>query len=212
MPEPEILHKTDQWVVVNKPAGWLSIPGRSQAPVLTDYVREKCGDIWVTHRLDVETSGVILFARSEDAHRQANQWFQKHLAKKLYHCLATGNPALPVFKINAPIDDSPSVTQVEVKERFKEAASEVFLGQVRLQTGRRHQIRIHLSSLGYPLLGDVKYSGRKDFAGTPGFQELKVPRVALHASSLELPSGEKFEAPLPEDFQSWLGLLRKSTS
>lgn len=194
--EPELITRTDRWLVINKPAGWLTIPGRgdSGAPVVSEWARKIEPRSQVVHRLDRETSGLILFAIGPEAHREAGLWFQNREMKKLYVCLAQGKPLRPLLKIQNPIDGAPCTTQVEVKERFADA----FSAHVRPLTGRRHQIRIHLSESGHPILGDTQYGGSKALAN----------RVALHAMSLELPTGEKFEASLPEDFMGWLRELR----
>lgn len=219
MLQPQIIARTDSWLVVAKPAGWLSIPGRdgpdgrpNPNPVLSDWARDqesifdpKCTEIWVVHRLDLETSGVILFARSASAHRQANQWFEKHQVKKTYECLAQGIPGTPVLRIDTPIEDQRALSQVEVRERLGAAG---FLGRVRIVTGRRHQIRIHLSSIGHPLWGDVRYGGPSSVETPSG--GLKIERVALHSAQLELPTGEKYQAPLPEDFRRWAEQARGS--
>jgi 23S rRNA-/tRNA-specific pseudouridylate synthase len=205
MDSPVILHESPDWLALAKPAGWLTIPGRPSvaeleeaapgAPVLVEWARERHGPIWVVHRLDRETSGVLLFARNPEAHRRAGQWFQKHEVRKVYDCLAAGVPAAPTFKINSPIADAPSATQVEVVRR----APDAFLARVRPLTGRRHQIRIHLSRQGYPIWGDAQYGGERE--PRPG---LGVGRVALHAARLELPDGSRFEAPWPADFGEWV--------
>jgi 23S rRNA-/tRNA-specific pseudouridylate synthase len=224
--QPAKLFESDEWLVLNKPAGWLSIPGRgpgrgpgSEAgrgpvtgepaagqnearPVLFDWVRSHFADAQVVHRLDLETSGVILFAKGAAAHKKASLWFQNRQTKKLYCCIASGAPHQPVFSVRSPIEGAASTTQFEVKETFSSA----FLAWARPVTGRRHQIRIHLASEGAPILGDSLYSGPKILQFKTG--ELEIPRVALHAMSLELPSGEKFQAALPEDFESWLKRLR----
>src|SRR5947209_5231455 len=111
---PEIIALTPSWLVVSKPAGWLTIPGRDPAgadPVVSDWARKEHGEIFVVHRLDRETSGVLLLARTAEAHRQASLWFQSRQARKVYHCLAQGLPAAPVMRLNAPIEGAPSVTQ-----------------------------------------------------------------------------------------------------
>jgi 23S rRNA-/tRNA-specific pseudouridylate synthase len=198
--------ETSEWLVINKPAGWLTIAGRGlpdSVPILIDWVRKTHPQAMVVHRLDRETSGVILFALTEAAHQKANAWFRERVTKKVYLCLASGSPSAPILKIKSPIEGAPSTTQVEVKERFEEG----FLASVRPLTGRRHQIRIHLSEIGHPLWGDTRYGG----ASSIKFEKsaLSINRVALHASNLELPSGERFDAPLPEDLASWLEALRK---
>lgn len=159
--------------------------------------------MWVVHRLDRETSGVVLFALSEKDHKEANGWFQKRQVKKVYHCLASGTPSVPILKIKLPIEGAPSLSQVEVKETFREG----FFARVMPHSGRRHQIRIHLSSQGFPIWGDVTYGGVKQVHLEGGV--LPIERVALHSSSLELPTGERFESPFPEDFQNWLNELRE---
>jgi 23S rRNA-/tRNA-specific pseudouridylate synthase len=202
--DPLIITETPEWFVVNKPAGWLTIPGRGHldAPVLLEWVRQRKPTAMVVHRLDLQTSGVVLFALSPDAHRKANQWFSHRETKKLYLLLASGTPSAPMLKITQPIEGTPATTQVEVKESYREG----FLAQARPVTGRRHQIRIHLKSKGHPLWGDEQYGGLKEIS----FSEFVLPisRVALHSNFLELPSGEKFEAALPGDFAEWLSKLR----
>ncbi len=196
---PEIISESAEWIVLNKPAGWLTIPGRdpaSQAQVVNEWGRKRFGRVWVVHRLDLETSGVLLLARTAEAHRKAGLWFQKHEVRKHYEFLAQGNPARPVFRVDLPIESSPSRTQLEVKERFPGAA--VFLGVATPLSGRRHQIRIHLSHAGHPILGDPRYGGSRELA----------TRVALHARRLTLPGGECFEASWPADFSGWVDQLR----
>jgi 23S rRNA-/tRNA-specific pseudouridylate synthase len=203
MSEPTILAETDRWFVLNKPAGWLTIPAAApksgaRPAVLVDWAREKTGQLWVVHRLDRDTSGVVLFAKSADAHREASMAFQERENRKQYDCIAAGQPSAPTFKVNSPVEDKPSVSQIEVKERFAES----FLARVRPSTGRRHQIRIHLAGSGYPICGDTLYGGPSNLSG------LTYGRVALHAALLELPTGERFEAPWPEDFSAWIEKLR----
>lgn len=201
---PVIINETAEWFVVNKPPGWLTIPGRghAEAPVLLSWVRERKPSAMVVHRLDLQTSGVILFALGPDAHRKANSWFSNRETKKIYLLLASGVASAPILKIILPIEGTPATTQVEIKESYQEG----FLASARPVTGRRHQIRIHLKSKGHPLWGDTQYEGPKEIQFKTS--SLMIPRVALHASRLELPSGEKFEALLPEDFSSWISELR----
>jgi len=208
---PQILRQTDQWIVVYKPPGWLTIPGRpskkeagecSPLAVLIDWVRIQEANAWVVHRLDRDTSGVVLFARNPEAHRRANEWFQKHQVKKAYDCLAIGLPKSPMMRLKNPIEGASSLTQVEVKESYLEG----FLARVVPFTGKRHQIRIHLSREGHPLWGDPEYGGL--FEVTIGKTPVTINRVALHSARLELPTREVFEAPWPDDFKSWVDQLR----
>ena len=206
---PQVIAETPQWWVISKPAGWLSVPPSEPgagggAPVLVQWVREQLGPAFAVHRLDRETSGVLLFARTEAAHREASLWFQEHQVKKTYLCCAVGEPQTPMMRLAEPIRGASAVTQVEiVAKRLGH-----FLAKVRPMTGKRHQIRIHLSKAGHALWGDREYSGPAvvDLGGL----RLSIPRVALHASELELPNGEKFVAPEPEDFSLWSAVLRSS--
>ena len=205
--EPRLIARTQDWWIVDKPARWLSVPGRSERPIVSEWLRQGHGEAWVVHRLDEETSGVMLFARSEASHRQACEWFSAHAVRKVYEFLASGAPRLPVFRVAAAIEEKPSTTQVEVVERFAPAGAAAFFGRARPVTGRRHQIRIHLSQSGFPLWGDPRYGGSL----TPA-SGIEVGRVALHARSLALPTGEVFESPLPEDFSGWLARARAGGS
>ncbi len=203
--EPVILNKSDELIVVFKPSGWLSIPARishHKAPVLSEWLEKKLGRIWVVHRLDLETSGVMLFARNAEKHRLLNYWFEERLIKKTYHCLAQGEPSLPVFKISTSIRKARASTQVEVLEKYANA----FLAEAHPLTGKRHQIRIHFFQMGYPLFGDLQYSGRKEIELSHG--KLQISRVALHSYSIEFPTGEVFQAPWSEDFLNWVQVLR----
>lgn len=202
---PQVIARTPQWLVLFKPAGWLTIPGRNapEAPVLSEWADREFGKAWVVHRLDRETSGVVLMALTAEAHRQANIWFQRHEVRKAYDLLAQGSPRAPMLRIKAAIEGSPSVTQVECKERF----AGCFLARAVPLTGRRHQIRIHLSGESHPLLGDPTYGGPSQIALSNG-RSMPIGRVALHAARLELPSKEVFEAPWPEDFSGWIAELR----
>lgn len=198
--DPEILAQTAHWVVISKPPFWLTIPGRdSTLPVLSQWVENHFSKIWVVHRLDRETSGVILFARTPDAHQEANSWFQNRKVQKTYHFLASGRPTMPIFKVSQPIEKAPSTTQFEVLETYPEG----FFGKAKPLTGRRHQIRIHLASKGFPIWGDVQYQGSRNI-----LSGIEINRVALHASELQLPSGEKFSAALPKDMEDWLNAVK----
>lgn len=198
---PQILFEDSNWLVLDKPAHWLSIPGRGAdtVPDLAAWLRAERGDIWVVHRLDRETSGVILFARNAESHRQACLWFEGREIKKRYEFLAEGSCALPSFRVDAPIDGAPSVTMFERKEQWSGA----WRGSAFPRTGRRHQIRIHLAGRESPILGDKQY-------GAP--VRAIAPRVMLHSSELTLPGGQRWTAPLPEDFARATAALAKEAS
>lgn len=199
-----ILFQDERFIAVDKPAGLLAIPGRNLLePSLLRILEAKFPDekIWVVHRIDRETSGVILFAKNESSHRLANEWFSSHAVKKEYLALASGSPGAPALRVNRPIEGKASLSQVQVVERFTDA----FLARVRIATGRRHQIRIHLQAEEFPILGDLKYGGALTLHG------ISFPRVALHAEKLVLPDrGTAIIAPRPPDFLEWIARLREA--
>lgn len=169
------------------------------------------------HRLDRETSGLILFARGPEAHREASLWFENRKVKKTYDFLAQGSPLTPVIKCDQAVNGQASLTQIRVKHRF----GGHFLGEAQPVTGRRHQIRIHLSQQGFPIWGDPEYGGLREISGLPdlalggeasqdfqgGSVSLRIERVALHARSLRLPDGTDLTCPWPKDFAGWAAAL-----
>ncbi len=184
--EPAILFESSDLVALDKPPGWLSIPAREPAPsdpVVSQWLSGRyAGDILPVHRLDRFTSGVMIFARNRDAHRTANRWFEKRLAKKVYLFLAAPPPSRPAVQIRSAIDGKPAQTLFEILE----AAQDSFFGRATPLTGRFHQIRVHAEEAGFPLLGDRTHGGRE------------AHRVCLHAHELDTPAGT-FTAPWPED-------------
>ncbi len=192
MVTPQILFQNLEYVFINKPAGWLSIPARepkTEDRVANQWLAETLGvQIFIVHRLDRFTTGVMMFALSAEAHRTANAWFEnranKNLIKKTYLFLAAPPPSRPAIKINTPIDEKPAQTLFEVIKKN----SEFFFGRAVPKTGRFHQIREHAKVAGFPLLGDKKLGSKIPFE-----------RVALHAFELKTPAGT-YQAPVPADF------------
>ena len=188
MQEPHLLYETEKAWWFSKPAGWLSVypthPGSE--PVLAAWVeRQYHSRAYPVHRLDRETTGVILIAKTAEFHREASIWFEKRQVQKVYHFLAGPLADSPVWTCKAPIEGRTSETQFQVLER----GQNFFLGEARPKTGRRHQIRIHLKTLGMPILGDKQYGGS---AGA---------RVFLHAFRLKTPDGVDVIAPYESDFE-----------
>ena len=208
---PHVLFENNLYLIVGKPAGWLSIPARVEAPgdlVLSHWLRDKIKDshheIRVIHRLDRFTSGVMLFAKSLDGQREATQWFEKRIVKKTYQFLASPIPTRPAIRMNTPVDKKTAQTLFEVLEKGKEA----FFGKATPLTGRFHQIREHAKAAGFPLLGDKAYGGKMNFDESGALEsDVLIPRVCLHAASLELPFGV-FEMPMPEDLSALWSKLK----
>jgi len=209
-----VLFENADYLAVDKPEGIVSIAeaGRGGLPELLKDVF--AGRLYPVHRLDREASGVIVYAKNADAHRQLNGQFDRREVRKTYLALVLGATGPASGLINAPIREfgsgrmgvdarrgKPSSTEWKVAERLDGAT----LVRVYPATGRRHQIRVHLYHIGHPILGDLKY-------GDPTIQG-RYPRLMLHAVAIEfaLPSGERVtvEAPIPPSFEAVLQSLRK---
>ena len=235
----DILYEDDRIIVLNKPAGLLSIPsspeaGASEDTVLQrvrEYMRIKRGHktyVGMLHRLDRDTSGSLAVALSKDAHAAGRELFKEHRFERHYLALVQGVPKPSEGTIRARISSgyqdgrrklvdaqSPGLdaaTDYKVREAFKDAA----LLELTLHTGRQHQIRLHLEKLGHPLLGERVYSGT-DSGGQAvrPSSPLRAKRNMLHAWTLAFPhpiTGARIavEAPLPQDFITLIERLSSS--
>lgn len=204
-------------LVIDKPAGLATVPGGWEPGTssLIKLLGEQYGRLWVVHRLDRVTSGVVLLARTAQVHRSLSILFERHLVHKVYHAIVAGDPpwelrtARHPLRINVghshrtAVDHSkgkPSETAFRVLERF----GEYCLLEAIPATGRTHQVRVHACALGFPLLGDTLYSG-------PAVDW--IARPALHALSLAFElEGQPFSftAPYPLDIHTALEKLRTS--
>jgi RluA family pseudouridine synthase len=211
----DVLYTDPNILVVNKPSGLATVPGSWEADSssLVKIIEPDYGRIWVVHRLDKGTSGLVLFARNAETHRLLSMQFEHHETHKLYHAILVGVPAWDEHTARHPlrinvghshrtiVDNAkgkPSETAFYVLERFDGYA----LVSASPATGRTHQVRVHAFALGYPLLGDTLYS-----APETGL----IGRPALHAWSLEFTFEGKpfhFTAPYPDDFTQALKKLR----
>lgn len=213
VPGVRVLFEDDGLLVADKPEGVVSIAegGKGGLPELVQQAY--AGRLFPVHRLDKEVSGVIVFAKTAEMHRFLNGAFDRHEVRKTYLALVHGTIAQNRGVINRPIREfgsgrmgvdektgKPSATEFKVYERMKAAT----LVRAYPATGRRHQIRVHLYSIGHPIVGDLKYGDKK-------VQE-KYPRLMLHAMAIEfaLPSGERLtvECAPPGSFTSVLDGFR----
>jgi RluA family pseudouridine synthase len=208
-----IIYQDPHILVIDKPAGIPVLPDgwEQDAPYLVKMLEEEYGKLWVVHRLDKGTSGVMVFARDAESHRALNTQFENHEAQKAYHAIMEGNPkwdekvtkyplrANVGKKHRTAVDDKngkPAETHFRVIKRYQDMA----LVEAKPMTGRTHQIRVHAYVLGHPLLGDVLYSAQETWL---------ITRPALHAQSLLLihpvtNERMKFTAPHPADFEEAL--------
>ena len=230
-----IISETEDWIALNKPSGLLSIPDREGKDIsLKKILIEKYGNIFTVHRLDKDTSGLIVFAKNEEAHKHLSQQFEERQTEKIYLGLALGSLAEKNGNIDAPIAEHParkglmtvyrkgkeSLTDYEVLEEFK-----IFSWvQFQIHTGRTHQIRVHAKHIGHPIVCDELYGDGKPVLLSSLKHKFKLSkneleerpilnRLALHALSLQFvnTNGEtiKLEAPLPKDLKALLQQLRK---
>lgn len=233
----DIIFENDQFIAINKPAGMLSIPDRKQTePSLKDFLLKKYGSIYTVHRLDKGTSGVIVFAKDEDTHKQLSQLFEGRDVSKQYLGLVHGTVTPPEGTIEAPImqhpadngtmvthvKGKPSVTDYEVQESFGIYSWVKFT----IHTGRTHQIRVHMQYKGNSIVCDELYgdpspvflSSLKRRYNLSKKEEEERPilsRLALHAWLLKFElNGElySFEAEVPKDLRALLQQLRKIKS
>ena len=245
----DILAETADWVAVMKPAGLATIPGRAE----TDSVLERLGRqlglpssgtadprVRVVHRLDKDTSGVLLFAKHVAAQRHLSHQFQNNTIQKEYLALVRGRPDQEAGEVDAPLarhaaskermaiakhGGRPARTAWRVEEVFRDVA----LLRVFPKTGKTHQIRVHLQSIGLPLAVDPLYNAPRGGGPSPGIllsafkrgyrpaggeaERPLIERLTLHAEKLtfEDPVRGNVElvAPLPKDFRAALNMLRK---
>ena len=246
----KILHEDSVLVVVNKPAGMVVHPSAGHSSgTLVNYLMHHCDDLsgiggvlrpGIVHRLDKDTSGILVAAKTDSAHLHLSSQFKQHTVKRQYKAIVWGVPSKEHGIVEASIARHPvrrkemsivksngdreevntkgkhAVTHWKVLKRFKTAS----LMACRLETGRTHQIRVHLTSIGHPLIGDKQYgeSALKNYSGLSValIQTIKsFPRQALHAELLGFkhPVTDKwceFKTNLPGDFSNLLTELQKS--
>lgn len=216
--EPTIIYEDDDVIALNKPAGIIVYPdGKHDYPALSHWLEKKYGEggYHFVHRIDRETSGVLVVAKTEQAHEFLKKQFQEREAKKVYRAFVYGTLGDERGSINRPVGSSrggrgprsatrPHGAQREAVTLWRRIANSKAQGndgcayiEAFPQTGRTHQIRVHFSAIQHPIIADRLYAPTRP-------PRLGFERLALHALSLTLtlPSGKEtqFEAPLPADF------------
>ena len=237
LPEPEpvdvtpqdiplnVVYEDDDVIVVNKPKGLVVHPAPGHPDgTLVNALLYHCGDSLsgiggelrpgIVHRIDRDTSGLIIAAKNDFAHQRLAAQLQDHTRARIYHCIVVGNLREDAGTVDAPIgrhpvdrkkmavaaNGRPAVTHWRVLERFQGFC----YVECRLETGRTHQIRVHMAHIGHPILGDTVYGNKKPVPGLHG--------QCLHAVGLRFlhpRTGEAVElhCELPEEFQNQLRKL-----
>ena len=228
--------ENDHFIVLNKPAGVLSIPDRMQSePSLKDMLLAKFGSIFTVHRLDRETSGIILFAKDEATHKYFSKQFEERSVEKYYFGLVQGqmpektgsmDGAImehPVFKGQMVINQKgkPSLTDYEVAEELGKYS----LVKFQIHTGRTHQIRVHCKNIGHPIVCDPLYGDGKPVLLSAIKKRYKLSRhdeeerpmlnrVALHSYQLkfkdEQGNDHDLVAEMPKDMRALIQQLKKN--
>lgn len=217
--EPTILYEDDVLVVINKPAGIIVHPdGKHDYPALTEWLEKRYKEFYLVHRIDRETSGVLLVAKTAEAFQFLKSQFQHREIKKTYRAFVYGPLKEERGVIDKPIGSGrggvgprsaslPHGTTRDALTTYRVIANgeECAYVEVFPKTGRTHQIRVHFSSIQHPVVCDSLYASKR--SSLLGFD-----RLALHALSLSFkhPAGKEmtFEAPLPSDFVAAEGRLR----
>ncbi len=200
---PRIVHIDEHVIVVDKPAGLVTAPTpEASRGDLLDQLARAHGEVFLVHRLDLPTSGLLVFARTRDANKRLGDAFKMHDVDREYRAVAVGT--VEAQTIEASIDRKRAVTHVAPIEPLTNAT----LLRVTLETGRTHQIRIHLAGLGHPVCGDRTHGGETERAFLP-----RPPRLVLHAAVLGFThpaTGERvrWESPIPDELATWIDRLR----
>jgi 23S rRNA pseudouridine1911/1915/1917 synthase len=214
--ELPIVYEDDNVLVINKPSGILthSKGAVNEEFTVADYVKSKTTDgadgnrPGIVHRLDRDTSGILIAAKNTETKHLLQKQFQDRKAKKTYYAIVRGVPRQPEANIDLPLGRDPKAPSrfrvdpsgkpAQTHYKVLETKGVYTLLELKPITGRTHQLRVHLSYIGVPIAGDIWYGGGKSPIG----------RLCLHAKSLEItiPTSDRrvFEAPLPEDFATWV--------
>ncbi len=236
----DVVYEDNDIIVINKPEGMIVHPATNiYTGTLVNALLYHCKDSLsgiggvarpgIVHRIDKDTSGLLVVAKNDDSHISLAEQMKVHGVSRVYHALVVGNIKEDSGTINRPIGRHPTdrkkmavinnpdiksreaITHFTVKERFTVGGQRFTYIECRLETGRTHQIRVHMSSTGHPLVGDIVYGG-----GNTKFEAQNKSLIhgqCLHAKRLELAhpkTGESmgFESELPENFSALLEKLR----
>ena len=233
----EIIFENDDFIALNKSAGLLTIPDRHDEtqPSLHKYLKQEYQEIFIVHRLDRDTSGLILFAKKAESHKHLSRVFEQRKIEKNYLGIIQGSLTIKKSSINEPITEhpfqkgmmtvgkrgKPSITDYEIIEDYGIFSLIAF----NIHSGRTHQIRVHMKFAGHPIICDPLYGDGKPIMLSAFKKKYKlsqhdeeerpmISRLALHSFKLEFNDahGKKhsIEAALPKDMRALLKQLKKN--
>ena len=232
--ELDVVYEDEDIIVVNKPSGMVvhPAPGNENKTLVNALLYHCKGTLsgingvirpGIVHRIDKDTSGLLVVAKNDEAHVFLSSLLKEHGIKRVYHAIVTGHLKESEGTIDAPIARHPTnrkkmavvaggreaITHYKTIEEF----SGFTYAKMELETGRTHQIRVHMSHIGHPIMGDTVYGGGK----TPFEKAHKslIDGQMLHAKELSFPHPRtkeivRFECPLPENFEKILDILKET--
>jgi 23S rRNA pseudouridine955/2504/2580 synthase len=221
-----ILFEDEDYILINKPSGISSLKerGNTESSNILDLCRQYLPETTLCHRIDKYTSGALLIAKNDEALRNASMQFQKKQVKKVYHALVHGLADFKETLVDLPILIDERNRKVRIDKQYGKKSKTIFntikqykdftLVECTLESGRMHQIRVHLSHLNFPIVGDHLYGGKDVYLSDikhkfnynrTGEEQPLMKRFALHAFQLGFVDlkGEslEFEVPYPKDFK-----------
>ena len=219
-PIERIIYQDADILVVNKPEGLLTIPDGydPSMPNLAALLSARFGKVWVVHRLDKDTSGLLLFALNLSSHQELNRQFRERLVQKVYLAMATPVPAWEAQSVSLPLQINAGrshLTKVgpeqgkpaETVFNILEKKTDTCLLECRPKTGYRHQIRAHLYAQGMGIIGDSLYN-----PSNPGVVQANAPRLMLQAQALNFThpgyhESISFEIPMDSELENYWNAL-----
>ena len=230
IPDYTTIYSDDDIVILNKKSGLLIAADRYDldAPRLDLLAEKEFGKLYAVHRIDKDTSGIIIYARNPEAHKNISEQFQERKVQKVYHCLVHGRPMWNTLRVELPLlPDGDARHKTVVNKRYGKPSTTDFKViaecgpytwiEARPKTGRTHQIRVHLAENGFSIVCDPLYSGnqkpirlseiKRSWRGDELEEQPLLSRLALHAYKITFAhpkTGEQitFSAPYPKDMEA----------